>query len=498
MDKTENVGIVFPEILIPDDKVNKKRWSVIACDQFTSNEEYWQKTAKTVGGSPSALHIIMPEAFLKEDDVEDRIMHAKETMRSFIEDGVLVRLPQGTVLVERETPFGTRIGLMLAVDLDQYDIDYRNKPLIRATEQTVADRIPARIRMREDAVIECPHVMLLLNDPEDSVIAPVYQARGNHTKIYDTPLMQDGGHLKGWFIDDQEVIGGIVDALEKLKEKSYEGMLFAVGDGNHSLASAKAVWDKQKEEMSDEERQESPLRYALVEVVNLYDNGITVHPIHRVLFNVEASNTLRLLVSILNSMGLEAKMMYTRGSKSYANQDKQTIYFQSKMSKGRIEIQKPKHDLLAVTLTQALDKLLDEMPKAEIDYIHGDDEFHELTNRHGCLGFMLEPITKEQLFESVVRFGVLPKKAFSLGNAQEKRYYYECRLLVGEQQDETETEEPQESTPVELQEPVTEEPLEPESDDLDNGIDMDTDAPEQDIKKKEKEERAIQTEKRKR
>lgn len=438
MDKTDKVGILFPEILIPEDKINKKKWAVIACDQFTSNEEYWIKTAKTVGGSPSTLHIIVPEVFLNDDDIEGRISHAKETMGSYIEDGVLVRLPKGVVLVERETPFGTRVGIVLAIDLEKYDVDYTKKPLIRSTEQTVAERIPPRIKLREGAVLECPHAMLMLNDPGDSVIAPVYQARGNHTKIYDTPLMLDGGHMKGWFIDDQQILDGIVESLDKLKQNTKDGMLFAVGDGNHSLACAKEVWDKQKEEMSDEERQASPLRYALVEVVNLYDNGITIHPIHRVLFNVEVPGALRLLVSILNGMGTEARMMYTRGSKAYANQDMQMIFFESKMSKGRIELGKSKHDLLAVTLTKALDLLLKEMPRATIDYIHGDEELHELSKRHGCLGFMMEPMIKDQLFEAVIKYGVLPKKAFSLGNAHEKRYYYECRLLALEEEEQNE------------------------------------------------------------
>lgn len=455
MDRLEQVGIIFPEILIPDKKTNIRKWPVIACDQFTSNKDYWNKTAKLVGGAPSTLHIIVPEAFLKDDDIEDTISHAKETMVSYIENGVLVRLPKGLILVERETPFGTRIGLVLAIDLEQYDIDHTKKPLIRATEQTVIERIPPRMKNREGAVLECPHVMLMLNDPKDSVIGPVYQARGNHTKVYETPLMQGGGNLKGWFIDDEEVLDNLVDSLEELKSRSEDGMLFAVGDGNHSLASAKAVWDKEKEEMSDAEREISPLRYALVEVVNLYDNGISMHPIHRVLFNVEASNALRTLVSILNDMGVEARMMYTRGARVQVKEGVQTILFESKMAKGRIEIKNPKHELLTVTLTEALDELVKVLPKAEVDYIHGEEEFHELSKGHACLGFKMDPMTKDQLFDFVAEYGVLPRKAFSLGEAQEKRYYFECRLLVNpEEEPEDEELEQQLQDP---QEPIAEE-----------------------------------------
>lgn len=430
MDRTQQVGIIFPEILIPETKINLKKWAVIACDQFTSDEDYWVKATKAVGGSPSALHIIMPEVFLRSADIEERISHAKATMSNYIEDGVLVRLPKGAVLVERETQYGTRVGVMVAVDLEQYDVDPEKKTLIRATEQTVADRVPPRIRLREGAVLECPHAMLLINDVKNTVIGPLYDAKSDSVQIYNTPLMHDGGSVKGWFIDDEAVLGKMASALEKLKAKAKDGLLFAVGDGNHSLASAKAVWEKQKAHLSKEEQETSPLRYALVEVVNLYDNGISMLPIHRMLFNVEPSTALRMLVTILNGMGAEARMMYTRGTRTPVKAGYQVVYFESKMSRGRIEIAKPQHKLVGVTMTLAFDRLLDEMPKGEIDYIHGDEEFHELAKEHACLGFVMEPIAKEDLFDYVIEYGVLPRKSFSIGRPEEKRYYFECRLLV--------------------------------------------------------------------
>ena len=442
MDNADQLGIIFPQILIPDKKVNKQKWSVIACDQFTSNEDYWIKTARTVGGAPSTYHIIVPELYLKSGDAADRIAHAKQTMRDYIEDGVLVSLPEGIVLVERETPHGTRVGIMLAVDLEQYNSDGSKKPLIRATEKTVTDRLPVRISLREDAILECPHVMLLLNDIKDTVIAPIYQVKDHFSKIYSTPLMQNGGHVQGWFIDDAAVLEGVKAALAQLKARSKDNMLFAVGDGNHSLAAAKAVWDKRKTAMSPEERDQSPLRYALCEVVNLYDPGISVHPIHRVLFNVtDASSTLRTLVSILNRSGQEAHMMYTRGTRAVKKDGVHTILFESKMSKGHIEVKNPKAPLLSQTLTEALDQLAEEMPRVVVDYIHGDEEFHEHTKTHACLGFFMEPMQKDEIFENVIQYGVLPKKSFSLGLAEEKRYYFECRLLVEADDDEPEQEE---------------------------------------------------------
>ncbi len=430
MDKLQEAGICFPQILIPEKKVNKHKWAVIACDQFTSNEDFWLRTQKIVGGAPSALHIIVPEAFIGMQDVPDRIAHAKQIMRNYIDDGVLVCLPEGLILVERETPSGTRIGIVLAIDLEQYDMDPSKYPLIRATEETVSERIPIRVALRQDAVIECPHAMLLINDPDDTVLGPVYNSKESLAKIYSAELMQGGGRIEGWFVEDNNMLEGIADALIKLKRKAKDNMLFAVGDGNHSLVSAKQIWDNHKINMDELQRAQSPLRYALVEIVNMYDPGINVYPIHRMLFNVDVPGALRSLVSILNKTGQQAHMMYTRGTKGYAKPGTQLINFVSKMSKGYIEVEKPQHELVSKTLTDALDILCEEMPRAKVDYIHDDEEFHSLAKEHAALGFSLDPIGKEDLFDMVIKYGVLPKKTFSLGSALEKRYYLECRLLV--------------------------------------------------------------------
>ncbi len=439
MDKKKQLGIKFAQILVPDKKVNSTKWPVIACDQFTSNINYWNKTAKLVGNSPSTLHIIVPEVYLGTEGVFERIEHAKSTMMKYLEDGVLVKLPEGAILVERETSFGTRTGIMIAVDLERYSTDYKDNPLIRATEKTVDERIPPRMKIRQDAALESPHVMLLLNDSQDTVLSELYNQRGNYPKVYDTQLMQGGGHIKGWFIDDEQALDRLTDSLYSLKQESADGMLFAVGDGNHTLASAKQVWDNYKFELPEDEREDHPLRYALVEVVNLFDHGISMHPIHRVLFGIEVPGFLRMLVEELNNLGLGAKMMYTRGA-SKTKIEGQNLYFESKFAKGRIEIENPKYKLAAIPLTKAIDKLLKELPKATIDYIHGEDEFETLTRQHGCLGFRMDAMSKDQLFDLVGEYGVLPRKAFSLGEAQEKRYYYECRLLIKESAQEPEPE----------------------------------------------------------
>lgn len=463
MNKEKELGIKFAQILIPDKKVNSKKWPVIACDQFTSNIDYWNKTAKFVGNSPSTLHIIVPEVYLNEDSIYERIEHVKENMMKYLEDGVLAKLPEGIVLVERETPFGTRTGVMLAIDLECYSTDYNDRPLIRATEKTVEERIPPRMKIREGASLESPHVMLLLNDPDDTVLGNLYNQRGNFPKVYDTALMQGGGHIKGWFINDKQVLDSLTDSLYNLRRKSSDGMLFAVGDGNHTLASAKKVWDNYKFELPEEEREDHPLRFALTEVVNLYDHGISMHPIHRVVFGVEVPNFLRMLVEELNELDLGAKMMYTRGANKI-NATGQNLYFESKYAKGRIEIDSSKYELTAIPLTIALDRLLEKIPKASVDYIHGEEEFETLTKQHGCLGFRMDVMTKDQLFGLVGAYGVLPRKAFSLGEPQEKRYYYECRLLIKEKQEEPEAESETEpeaeaapQTPPAIDETFTEE-----------------------------------------
>lgn len=424
-----SLGIAAPEILIPDEKLNLKKWAVLACDQYTTDSRYWSEVEHQVGSSPSTLHIVLPEIYLGQPDTAERISYAKETMGKYLEDGVLKLLPKGFVLVEREIGGKPRKGLMVAVDLEEYDYDISKRPLIRATEQTLLERIPPRVEIRKGAVLEVPHALLLMDDRNNQVIEPIWERRSSLPKLYDFELMQGGGRIRGYFVNDKALTQQIFDAMQALP--TWEGMRFAVGDGNHSLATAKAVWDAQKERMSPEEREESPLRYALVELINLYDEALTFQPIHRVLIKLNPVHCIQYVVDKLNSKGRGARLVFSRKKQSAQVSDAaQTVFFTSKDSAGRIEITQPEHPLAVGELQPILEQYVAENPSVTLEYIHGDAEMEEIATEYDNLGFYMPGMKKEDFFSTIVECGVLPKKSFSLGSADEKRYYMECRLLV--------------------------------------------------------------------
>jgi hypothetical protein len=427
MANENELGIRIPEIMLPEGKVNMKKWAVVACDQFTSQPDYWNDVQRFVGSAPSTYQMILPEAFLHENDRSDRIAKIKGTMKNYVESGVLAQLPRGIVLVERTVGNRKRKGIMLAIDLEQYDFQPGNKALIRATEKTVLERIPPRMEVRSGAILETPHAMLVLNDINDTVIGPLYKKRDTYFKLYGFDLMMDGGYLNGWFIENNEEIQCVIDALAELKQSNE--MLFAVGDGNHSLVTAKAVWEEAKEKIPEEEQENNPMRYALVEVVNLYDPGLKFEPIHRVVFNVQPSVCINDMMGIIQKRGYRAKMIYSRAN-AQSNELKHVLPFVTKDTMGRIEIENPKEPLVVGTLQDILDEYIELKENANIDYIHGDDTFAELSKQYGATGFRLTGIEKEDLFPYVYKYGILPKKCFSMGEAEEKRYYMECRLLV--------------------------------------------------------------------
>ena len=431
----QKLGIKVPEVLLPDNKVNMRKWAVVACDQYTSDPEYWREVSRIVGSAPSVLHMILPEAYLDADDKDDRISHAKTVMKQYIEDEVLVQLPRGIVLVERQTSAGKRKGLILSVDLEAYDFKPKNKSLIRATENTVIERIPPRMDLRRGAVLESSHIVILMNDEEDSVIGPVYRKKESLYSLYKFDLMQSGGQVSGWFIDNEAEINEILESMLNLKKK--DKMLFAVGDGNHSLATAKAIWDEAKESLTEEEMENHPLRYALVELVNLYDSGVKFEPIHRVLFNIEPSRLIVDLMGILNSKGYNTKVIYSR-MKGISTDKMQIINFVTKESTGRIEILNPKFESEIETLQDILDDYMAVNDKVKIDYIHGEEAFESLAKQYECMGFIMPTLDKEKLFDQVEKNGLLPQKSFSLGDANEKRFYVECRLIVSATQKQTE------------------------------------------------------------
>lgn len=446
MEFGKGIGVAVPEILIPDEKTNMRKWAVIACDQFTQNQQYWNDVERFVGSSPSALHVMLPEIYLDTPEKAERIASAKEIMRSYIEDGVLNLLPPGFILVERYIDGVVRKGLMVNVDLEEYENEPYKNPVVRPSEEVITERIPPRIEIRNGADIEMPHIMLLMDDKNKTVIEPVWQKKEFFPKVYDFELMMNGGRITGYFINNKETEHEIMQALAALPLK--DGMRFCVGDGNHSLATAKAVWEQAKERLTPEQRAESPLRYVLCELINIYDEGLTIKPIHRTISGLNTSKCVQYIVDRLNASGADARLVFSRRKPNLQQSDAaQTIFFSSKDSAGRIEIYSPTSSMIVEELQPVLENFIREFPSCKLEYVHGDEELEELTRQYDTLGFIMPAMEKDTFFDTLASFGVLPKKSFSLGEAKDKRYYLECRLIANlpKEEEQEEEEEPLQS-----------------------------------------------------
>ena len=434
-DCLDEFGLKLPEILLPKDR-NLGSWSVIACDQYTQDEGYWKRAEVAAGGKPSTLNLILPEVYLSRPDKADRIARIKRTMADYLSGGVFDEASAEAVYVERTTAFGrVRHGLVLAVDLEDYEWKPMSRALIRATEATIPARIPPRKEIRSGAALESPHIMLLANDPSHSLVEGTGGLVKGGTPLYDGDLMLASGHITGWAVRDEAALSHLHKALSSLKEagRADDGstFLFAVGDGNHSLATAKAVWDeyKAKSGLTD-----SPVRYALVEIVNIYDSGLTFEPIHRVVIGDE-----------VNPDGLIANMEKSLGGKHRdvtTSAELEAAVKASKASFGFVCIGKDGRqrftlletgitDLAVSRLQPALDSYLDGKDGLELDYIHGSDEVFRLGGEPGAVSIMLPPIAKDSFFATISGRGPLPRKSFSMGEASEKRFYLECRKLFG-------------------------------------------------------------------
>ncbi|MEA5003027.1 MAG: DUF1015 domain-containing protein [Christensenella sp.] len=439
MRDTKELGFVIPQILLPREDVNMAKWSCVACDQFTSQPEYWDKVEKLVGNAPSTLHMVLPEVYLESDNVVQCIDDLKTEMHEYLNGGIMGLLPEGIVLTERHLNKKLRKGILLAMDLEQYDFKIENKPLIRATEQTVLSRIPPRMKIRNGAPLELPHIMLLMDDPEDSVIGPLHIQRTSLKKIYDFDLMMDGGKIEGWLVDEPKLVSGVIDAIAGLKKR--DNMLFCVGDGNHSLATAKAVWDEAKQGLTEEERENHPLRFALCEIINLRDRAVEFMPIHRVLFGVNASGCAQFVTERLREKGRKAKLVFGRWRKEIEADCTYQIPFLYHDGAGRIVIEDPQHPLAVGEVQEIFEEYIAQNPQSSIDYIHGDEAFLSLSKEYDNIGFYFDSMDKSAFFDLVVACGVLPKKTFSLGEAEEKRYYLEGRMLTDHFEEETENTE---------------------------------------------------------
>lgn len=402
--------VVHPaDILLPAPNVDMQKWSVVAVDQYTSEPEYWRAAEDLVGTAPSALKLVLPEAYLAESAARIPQMH--EAMRAYLKAGTLAeRVRGGYLLVERRTQSGSRLGLMACLDLEEYDYAAGSQSLIRATEGTVLERVPPRVALRRGAAIELPHILMLMDDPQRRVIEPLHAQRDRLEKLYDFELMQGGGHLTGWRVDSATA-RMVEDALDAVYA-DCDGLFLAVGDGNHSLAAARARWLEIREALPLEARANHPARYALAEIENLHSQAIAFAPIHRLLTGVNPRALARACAEALDAAGLRSG-------------DAGSLTLTSAGMEERFRFDR--HPLGA--LQNFLDSYLIDHPEAKIDYIHGDETLRRLSNRADALGLMPCAFAKADLFPYIRRWGVLPRKTFSMGQANEKRFYLEARRI---------------------------------------------------------------------
>ena len=421
-DKLALVGLGLPKILLPSYDLDYSKWSVVACDQFTSDRSYWQEVEEIVGDAPSSRNVILPEVFLEQGDKEKVRDKINETMVAYLNMGTLVEQAPGFVYVERSTPYvEKRKGLVVALDLEMYDFREGTTSPIRPTEATVLERLPARIDVRRKAVLDLPHILVLFDDPDDRVFSLLCENRRTMEKLYDFDLMKSGGHIRGYGLHDEAVLNSLADLFDKLKKG--KPLLFAIGDGNHSLASAKEVWRELKEKGVP---MDHPARYALVELENIHDEGLVFEPIHRVLFDLKDSSFFEGLkqlpgtkVEEVSSLGEIKDRMGEEGCIGVTWQGKSWVFTLA----GRPD------ELEAERLHAFLDPWL-EKSGVTLDYIHGDEAYLELTSRQGNGGVYLPAIDKDEFFDLIDRKGSMPRKTFSLGEAEEKRYYLESARLI--------------------------------------------------------------------
>ena len=416
------IALAVPEILLPKEGTDLKKWAVIACDQFTSEPEYWDAADKLVGDSVSTLRIVLPEVYLPretEASLTKRLDNIASTIDKYTANGVWQDPKEGFIVLDRSTSLHpSRKGLMIAVDLEQYSYEPGNKEKIRATEGTVLSRIPPRVRIRANAKVEVPHIMLLIDDPEDTVIGKAWDAAvaADLNPCYDTDLMADSGHIKGYFLDsNSDIAAGVIDALDRLLKNSRDGMLFAVGDGNHSLASAKAHWDNIKKNLSEDEKRVHPARYALAEAVNIHDKGLDFEPIHRVVFKVTADKFLADAEKYFKDCGFKVSDAPVEGEQGFTviGGDKDVF----------VSLSNPPHSLSVGSVQGFIDRM-----GYEVDYIHGEDSVRKLTGTANT-GILLPNVSKDSFFDTICEEGVFPRKTFSHGEAFEKRFYFEAKRI---------------------------------------------------------------------
>lgn len=407
MSEIKNI-VVAPHIYLPKTGTDMHAYSVIACDQFTSQKEYWDELKEMIGNKLSTFHMIYPEAYLETTNEEEYIKEINGNISRYLANDELVDIGESFILVERITSYGTkRLGLVISIDLEEYSYKRGVPCSIKASEATIVERIPPRLKIRKDAPIELPHTLLLFDDIKKTIVEPLYEKRDSLPLLYDFELNQNGGHIRGYLIRDVEKV---IQLFNELYIKNNNGLMFVVGDGNHSLATAKAHWENIKVGFTPSEKKNHPARYALVEANNIYDDGIIFEPIHRLLFNVGEE-----FLSILSNA--------CSGDSKIAAYSKNT---------GKTAIKCPKNAANAYKMVQDfIDAYLANHLDTKIDFIHDESSLIELADKNkNSVAIIMPAIGKGDIFEFVAKDQVLPRKSFSMGHASEKRYYLEAKKIV--------------------------------------------------------------------
>jgi hypothetical protein len=431
-----NTGFRLPQLCLPRPGIDLAKWAVIACDQYTAEPGYWQQVEQQVGDAPSTLHLIFPEVYLGAADAPARIARIQDTMRRYLGEGLLTD-HAGALLVERRIGAHTRRGLLLELDLEHYDFSASSTSLIRPTEGTIVERLAPRIEVRRGAELELPHVLVLIDDPQRTVIEPVAADRSALRPLYDTKLMGGGGQVSGQALSTaqgeqvQRALQALADpqvfATRYAVPASTPPMLFAVGDGNHSLATAKSIWDRAKATVG----LQHPSRYALVEVVNIHDPALAFEPIHRLLFGVSAD----LRQALAQRYGARLRCIDVASGEAMRRRLKEHPATQAFGLIGPgarfavIEIDEPATSLAVATVQAFVDHFIAQGAAAQVDYVHGDDVLERLAQQPGHVGLHLDTVGKSELLKRVVLDGPLPRKTFSMGEAHEKRFYIEARRI---------------------------------------------------------------------
>ena len=409
-------------ILLPKN-IDMTKWSVVACDQYTSEMDYWNEVEKIVGASPSTLRITLPEIFLEDSDVNERINKINDTMKEYLDEDLFYELKDSMIYLERTQADGrVREGLMGMVDLEDYSYEKGSQTLIRATEKTVIERIPPRLKVRENALLELPHIMILIDDEKKKIIEDLKNEVTDSDVVYDFDLMENGGHIKGYKLNNDSMTK-VEEGLEALCDKEYfekkynvkdKGiLLFAMGDGNHSLATAKANYENVKKTMTPDEYLNHPSRYALVELVNLHSQALEFEPIHRVIFDTDVNKLIEELYKYYD-----------------INEEGNGQYFElvTKDIDKKLYISNPKSNIAVGSIQMFLDEYLKDN-KGKLDYIHGDETTKNMGMEENNVAILFEAMPKEELFRTVILDGALPRKTFSMGHSYDKRYYLEARKI---------------------------------------------------------------------